>query len=104
MFAFSTCGFEMEKRTVAPFMGIDQIKFGDQSFKLKSYMDALHSRDGRLFAEAEQSTDPILNGSRESSAPPQFVFALVDLAVSPPCFVRFLQSALPNFLLARRLG
>ena len=74
-------------------MEIDHIKFGDQSFKLKSHMDPLHSRDGRLFAEMEQSTDTILNGSRESSAPPQSVFAVVDLSVSPPCFARFLKHA-----------
>ena len=43
----------------------DPTKFGDWSFKLKSYMGALDPRYQQPFAENEQSADPILNATRD---------------------------------------
>ena len=42
----------------------DPTRFGNCSFKLKLFMGVLYPRYQQLFAEAEQSADPILNGTR----------------------------------------
>ena len=61
----------------------DPTRFGDWSFKIKSYMDALGSGYQQLFAEAEQSAVPILNATRDSTeatlnAQPYFVLVMLS--------------------------